>query len=236
MLHDDVRKITTQDQHAAKDYVESKSDTDKEFSPIPVFSRIRHVSMDCTQTMSCSCNHFERTGLPCVHQACVATYCHQFASNSPSVFKGFTHHDISVWWWSSYMYFAYKSSTPPEMVHKFHALAVKDIMGPKLRCHICLSLIPIVDPHKILPAIERIKNYPKDAICLSDVSKTSVSQSSRVHLSQTNSELFEDELLSNIADNLQHGSTGHLDDLFSDSIMNANFPLCFGGYYEFLHG
>ena len=68
------------------------------------------------------------------------------------------------------------------------------------------------------------------------MSKTSVSQSSRVHLSQTNSELFEDELLSNIADNLQHGSTGHLDDLFSDSIMNADFPLCFGGYYEFLHG
>ena len=104
-------------------------------------------SRECAmlQTMFCSCNHFERTGLPCVHQACVATYCHQFASNSPSVFKGFTHHDISVRWWSSYMYFAYKSSTPPEMVHKFHALAVKDIMGPKLRCHIDLSLIAIVD-------------------------------------------------------------------------------------------
>jgi hypothetical protein len=177
------------------------------------------------QTMFCSCNHFERTGLPCVHQACVATYCHQFASNSPSVFKGFTHHDISVRWWSSYMYFAYKSSTPPEMVHKFHALAVKDIMGPKLRCHINLSLIAIADPHIILPAIEQIKNYPKDAICLSDVSKTSVSQSSRVHLSQTNSELMEDELLSNIADYIQQGSTGHLDDLFSHSIMNSDFPL-----------
>jgi hypothetical protein len=44
VLSDDVRKITTNDQHAAKDYVESESDTDKEFSPIPVFSRMRHVT------------------------------------------------------------------------------------------------------------------------------------------------------------------------------------------------
>ena len=86
-------------------------------------------------------------------------------------------------------------------------------------------ILAVTDPHIILPAIEQIKNYPKDAICLSDVSKTSVSQSSRVHLSQTNSELMEDELLSNIADYIQQGSTGHLDDLFSHSIMNSDFPL-----------
>ncbi len=46
------------------------------FSPIPVFSRIRSVSVDDNGTVFCTCKHFERLGLPCVHQASVATFCH----------------------------------------------------------------------------------------------------------------------------------------------------------------
>jgi hypothetical protein len=79
-----------------------------QLSPIPIFSRIWSVTVDQTGTTLCSCKHFERIGLPCVHLACVATLCHEtpgFYSHC-SKFSGFTHHDIVVRWWSSYMYYA----------------------------------------------------------------------------------------------------------------------------------
>jgi hypothetical protein len=69
-----------------------------ELSPIPIFSRIWSVTVDQTRIMFCSCKHFERIGLLCVHMACVATLCHEtsvFASHT-SKFAGFTHHDIAV--------------------------------------------------------------------------------------------------------------------------------------------
>jgi hypothetical protein len=69
------------------------NDTDKEkndslghnvqLSPIPIFSRIRSVSVDQTGTMLCSNKHFERIGLPCVHLACVATLCHEMPISTP---------------------------------------------------------------------------------------------------------------------------------------------------------
>ena len=74
-------------------------------SPIPRFSHIRIVTVDSIGTMFCTCKHFERTGLPCVHQATVASMCYGYNEN-PSVdriFQGFTHHDICVCWWSSFM-------------------------------------------------------------------------------------------------------------------------------------
>ncbi len=78
-------------------------------SPIPIFLHIWIVTVHQTGTMLCSCKHFERMGLPCVHMACVAKLCHEkkiFGSITAS-FLGFTHHDIAVRWWSSYMYYAY---------------------------------------------------------------------------------------------------------------------------------
>jgi hypothetical protein len=44
---------------------------------IPLFSRIRTVSIDKNRTMSCTCCQFEQQGLPCTHQACVAKLCHE---------------------------------------------------------------------------------------------------------------------------------------------------------------
>ncbi len=78
-------------------------------SPIPIFSRIRSVSVDQTGTMLCSCKHFKRMGLPCDHMACVAKLCHEtkIFGSITSKFSRFTHHDIAVCWWSSYMYYAY---------------------------------------------------------------------------------------------------------------------------------
>jgi hypothetical protein len=93
-----------------------------ELSPIPNFSHIQSVTVDQSGTMLCFCKHFERIGLQCVHLACVVTLCHDtpvFDSNT-SKFSGFTHHDIAVRWWSSYMYHAYQPSTPSHILEKYH--------------------------------------------------------------------------------------------------------------------
>ncbi len=47
-----------------------------QLSPIPIFSRIRSVTVDQTGTMFCSCKYFERIGLSCVHMAYIAALCH----------------------------------------------------------------------------------------------------------------------------------------------------------------
>jgi hypothetical protein len=106
-----------------------------QLSPIPILSRIRSVTVDQTGTMFCSCKHFERISLPCVHMACVTTLCHDTSVFAPhtSKFAGFTHHDIAVRWWISYMYYAYRSSTPSHIIEKYHLLAMNPIKGPKMR-------------------------------------------------------------------------------------------------------
>ncbi len=97
-----------------------------QLSPIPIFSCILSVTVDQTSTMLCSCKHFERIGLSCVHLACVATLCHDmpvFDSHS-SKFAGFTHQDMVVRRCSSYMYYAYQPSTPLRILEKYHLLAM----------------------------------------------------------------------------------------------------------------
>jgi hypothetical protein len=123
-----------------------------QLSPITIFSRIRSVTVDRTGTMFCSCKHFERIGLPCVYMACDATLCHDtsvFGSHT-SKFAGFTHHDIAVRWWSSYMYYAYRSSTTLHIIEKYHLLAMNPIKGPKLRCNVP-QLLEIYDVCYRLP-------------------------------------------------------------------------------------
>jgi hypothetical protein len=132
-------------------------------SPIPIFLSIRSVAIDDTRTMSCSCKHFERIGLPCVHMVCVAKLCHEtsvFGSHT-SKFSGFTHHDIAVRWWSSYVYYAYQFSTPSHIIKKYHLLAMNPIKGPEMRCNVP-QLLEIYDAQQILPAIDHLKNYPRN--------------------------------------------------------------------------
>jgi hypothetical protein len=62
-------------------------------SPIPLFARIQTVTVDCKGTMFCTCKHFERIGSPCVHQACVASFCHNhgtFLTETTDSKKSFT--------------------------------------------------------------------------------------------------------------------------------------------------
>ncbi len=62
---------------------------------IPLFTRTRAVSVDHDGTMYCSCHMFERVGIPCTHQACVATFC---CEGEVKVFLGFNHHNVAVHW------------------------------------------------------------------------------------------------------------------------------------------
>ncbi len=155
-------------------------------SPIPIFSRIWSVTADQTGTMFCSCKHFERIGQPCVHMVCVAKLCHEtkIFGSITSTFSGFTHHDIAVCWWSSYMYYAYQSSTPSHIIEKYHLLAMNPSKGPKVRCNVPDTL-EIYDEQPNLSAIDRLKNYPRNSISQSQV-KNSILSKTRIHISLDN--------------------------------------------------
>jgi hypothetical protein len=127
---------------------------------IPLFTRTRTVSVDRDGTTYCSCHTFERVGIPCTHQASVATLCYE---GEGKVFLGFNHHNVAVRWWSSYMLYAYKETTPMAMNCKFHRLAMNDIKGPNLRLQIS-PLLALEDAGDIAPAIVRLKNYPGESI------------------------------------------------------------------------
>jgi hypothetical protein len=146
---------------------------------------ILSVTVDQTGTMLCSCKHFERIGLPCVHLAFVAKLCHNtpvFDSHS-SNFAGFTHHDIAVHWWSSYMYYAYQPSTPLHNLEKYHLLAMNQIEGPKMICNVP-QFLEMNDAQEYLPAMDRLKNYPRNSICQTQV-KESILSKMRIHISLT---------------------------------------------------
>ena len=197
-------------------------------SPIPLFARIRTVTVDYKGTIFCTCKHFERIGFPGVHQACVASFCHNNGTfvtettDTENSFTGFTHHDMSVRWWSQYMYYAYRSTTPTVIVQQFHTLAINPIRGPKLRC-LVPGNIPITPPQEIEPAICRLKNYPKNVIRLSEFRNSVLSQR-RIHLSQTEQEEEENDLFDYINTNGGDHSGGDISDFFSDSIHNSHFP------------
>ena len=220
------KESTSVFQVSYNNHVEIDTDGMQKVTVIPRFLRIRTVTVDEDDTMFCTCNHFERLGLPCVHQACVATMCYECQDThmDHGPFKGFTHHDISVRWWSSYLYYGYKASTPSAIVQNFHTLAVKDVRGPKLRCQKIdsMSSMGILESDPYLPAIDRLKNYCKDDICVEEFNDCILSHS-RIHLSQTDADESTDCLLDGMAKKLQDKSGAHLNDMFSKSIMNYDF-------------
>ena len=218
-----IRENTNPIPNVCTDNVNRNNNND--LSPIPVFSRVRTVSVDGSGIMLCSCKHFERTGLPCVHQASVASLCHDEMSTpvtgSKDPFLGFTHHDISVRWWSQYMYYAYRPTTPSSINKYFHVLASHPIRGPKLRCKIPMSMI--VHPgHEIMPAIYRLTNYPKNSISISQLKESVLSQR-WVHISQTQEEEEENNLFNYMNEHLCDEYGGDLNDTFSQSVSNCDF-------------
>ncbi len=73
-----------------------------------------------------------------------------------------------------------------------------------------------------MPAIDHLKNYPESSICQSQVKKSILSKT-RIHISLTNDDEVENEIISYINDKWKDGSSEHLNNLFSQSITNSNF-------------
>ncbi len=149
--------------------------------------------------------------------ACVANLCHEkpgFDSHC-SKFAGFTHHDIAL------MYYAYQPSTLLHIVQKYHLLAMNPMKGSKMKCNVP-PFLEIYEPKDLLPAIDCLKNYPRNSICLSQM-KVSVLSKRRIHISLTNDDKIENEVISYVNDKWKDTSGGHLNDLFSQLIMNSDF-------------
>jgi hypothetical protein len=127
----------------------------EESSPIPVFRRIRKVTVSAGRVMSCSCGQFERTGLSCVHIMAVV-------SHHNSGWCGFMHHDVSIRWWKDYLHYGYKSGSGPLGV-LFEVAVSKDILGPKLPFE---EVTPLeYDKMRVQSSImETVWNYKKDTL------------------------------------------------------------------------
>ena len=130
--------------------------------PIPRFTRTRIVTWT-EGIYRCSCCHFERTGIPCVHLYAVAKMLHP-------QWEGFTHHDVAVRWWSSYICHAFPCHGDESLTAScLRDLARCDIDGPSIRT--IPPPPPLLDSdatggsqHDVLPAYCRVKNYSKEAL------------------------------------------------------------------------
>jgi hypothetical protein len=112
-------------------------------SLIPCFHRVYTVTsheVDNSVCLMCDCNYFECNGMVCAHMVHVKKY---YASN-PNI----SHHDISVRWWKSYIYFAMKkesncSATEKDIMQKLQTIRQNDCKGP--------NFIPKNDDHSFSP-------------------------------------------------------------------------------------
>ena len=108
----------------------------------PLFWRCRRDTVTDDGKLVCSCKAFEEDGIPCEHIACVVEAVMKACEGEE--WKGFTVNDISVRWWSSYMYLAYRETTDDDTNAMFHWLATNDITGPSLPCAISASMPNLV--------------------------------------------------------------------------------------------
>jgi hypothetical protein len=112
-------------------------------SLIPCFHRVYTVTsheVDNSLCLMCDCNYFECNGMVCPHMVHVKRY---YASN-PNI----SHHDVSVRWWKSYIYFAMKkesdcSVTEKDIKQKLQSIRQNDCKGP--------NFIPKNDDHSFSP-------------------------------------------------------------------------------------
>ena len=95
--------------------------------PLPLFERVRTVTIDEDGTMYCECCKFEATGLFCEQQVATADCICEALGESQ--FEGFTEKDVAVRWLSAFLHLAYKDSTPAHIQTMLHHLAIHDIAG-----------------------------------------------------------------------------------------------------------
>ncbi len=119
------------------------------------------------------------------------------------------------------MYYAYRSSMPLHIIEKYHLLAMNPIKGPKIRCNVP-DTFEIDDAQPKLSAIDHLKNYPRNSISQSQV-KNSILSKTRINISLDNDDDIETGIITYINEKLKEGSGGHMNDIFSQSIMKRDF-------------
>ena len=130
----------------------------------PKFSHVYIVDLNASCTV-CNCNHFLRAGLPCPHMtACAIAVCKAMGLT----FEGFKHDSVRLRWWTNYMYYAYRtveSVEEEDIVKLFHHFAQNDVPGPKFHGNMpSETSMPIKEAVEDLPALQRVKNYPQNAL------------------------------------------------------------------------
>jgi hypothetical protein len=130
------------------------------------------------------------------------------------------------------MHLAYKTTTPPRMQNLFNSLTNNDVCGPCL----CIALpndLVLHEPEQKHTAHERVKNYHHTDIKLGRYENV-MSQTITNNLESEEAE-FNDDVYVALSNDLNDSTSAHLEDMFSTSILNAEFypsekrtqpPLC----------
>ena len=186
--------------------------------PHPRFRRIRNICIESDHTMVCDCCRFNGCGIFCEHQVAVAKYVYEAHDQS---FPGFTHHDIIVQYWSSYMHLAYRDSTPDELRKNLHILACNPVQGPKLRIAIP-DECPIEEMDDTKEAIDQLINYEKEKLNL-DLSKFDGFFSQTYDMNDLSGDNDNDVFMSEF-EWMSNGIMPTTEDSFSASLRDCDFP------------
>jgi hypothetical protein len=124
--------------------------------PIPRFHRTRTVNYNAdTSEFTCDCFQFERIGIPCVH-------IYNVIKNLDPSWGGFTHHQVSIRWWSVYISKGYPSGSSCPTSRAVATLASNDLGAPSMPrfgsiLATCTWAIVAASPPQ--PAWQRVINY-----------------------------------------------------------------------------
>jgi MULE transposase domain/SWIM zinc finger len=128
--------------------------TDHLSALVPRFTRVRKVSLREAR-LYCTCEWFERVGIPCRHVLCVLSTVHGEGYN------GVSKTDVKVCWWKEYYFggvFRPKSSNHSNLVER----SKNDVKGPYLK-HASFPFIADEDDaiwtESQKPLMQRCRNY-----------------------------------------------------------------------------
>ena len=185
-------------------------------APVPVFSRVRTVTIDTDGVMRCSCCKFNTSGYFCVHCIVVARL---VCKEQGETFLGFTHNDIIPRYRNDFMYLAYNKNAPPEIRMMFHRLAMEQVNGPTLnyKAPLCLKAEA---KSRDLSAKERLKNYSSEDIDSSVVEGMHVSNFSPVG----EDDKIMAQKLAEMAEKIKATTSVESTELFSKSLRNSSLP------------
>ena len=198
--------------------IEREDHDDFKNIPIPLFQRVREVSIDKDGVMFCTCCRFECRGHFCEHQVATAeAICAALGIS----FDGFTHHDLVLRWRSDFMHLGYRDSTSTDIQAMFHRLASKEIKGPHFK-HSIPDTMEIKSPSPPKTALESLKNYSGDDINLEVIDGMYVSTFTPASQDQGNDSL--DDMFETMFQELHDTTSDSVDLMFQQSAENYDLP------------